>query len=318
MSLRVQKAAALMTVQDGGRYGFQRFGLPESGPMDWWAFQAANLLVGNARSQAGIELGFSSAEISVETSGLIACCGAGYDLFVNGHKMPLWMSIWVKAGDKLQFEKGSGGNWAYLGVTGGIQTPEWMGSRSAYLRAGLGKRIQDGDLLPLIEGGGNFRQLAGSTLEPQLRPAYTQHPRLRVILGPHDARFTSASITDFWSEAYAISERSDRMGYRLQGKPLVHHRGADLLSQGIVLGEIQVPADGQPIVMMPDHPTTGGYTSIGTVARVDLPLLAQAALSSAQIRFQPCSVSSAQDALAGVLDALDEGIESEEDEWQLL
>jgi antagonist of KipI len=318
MNLFVSKAAALMTVQDGGRFGYQRFGLPESGPIDWWAFQAVNRLVGNTSSQACVEMGFTSAELVIEGAGLIAACGAGYELFINECKMPLWMAIWVKSGDKICLEKCPGGNWVYLGVSGGIQTPAWMGSRSFYLRAGIGKRIEVGDSLPRTDNDGQFRQLAGHTLDQSARPTYAQHPVLRVILGPHQARFTSESIKTLWSGVYSISPKSDRMGYRLQGTPLLHQQGADLVSQGMVLGEIQVPADGQPIVMMPDHPTTGGYACIGTVARVDLPLLAQAELGSAQIQFQPCTVSLAQSELLTALDALEKGLQTEEDTWQLL
>jgi antagonist of KipI len=248
MSLFVSKAAALMTIQDGGRYGFQRFGLPESGPMDWWAFQAANRLVGNSDHEACIEMGFSSAEMFMNRPDLIAACGAGYDLFINERKMPLWMAIWVKSGDKLNLEKRPGGNWVYLGVSGGIRTPKWMGSRSVSPRASLGKGIEVGDLLPLSDSDGRIRQLAGCVLDPFARPAYRQNPIVRVILGPHQDRFTTESVADFWEGFYLISPRSDRMGYRLQGTPLVHRHGADLISQGMVIGEIQVPADGQPIV----------------------------------------------------------------------
>ncbi|MFN2305210.1 MAG: biotin-dependent carboxyltransferase family protein [Anaerolineales bacterium] len=318
MRLLVGKASVLMTIQDGGRFGFQRFGVPESGPMDWWAFRAANHLVDNHPQQACVEIGFSSAELIMEGEDLIAACGAGYQLFINGRNMPLWMAIWVKHGDKLSLEKVPGGNWVYLGISGGIQTKAWMGSRSFYARARLGQKIYVSKALPLSENHQGDRSRAGAQFDNNAYPAYGRDPVVRIILGPHQDRFTSESMADLCSGSYRVSPRSDRMGYRLQGQTLLHNKGADLVSQGMALGEIQIPADGQPLVMMPDHPTTGGYTCIGTVAKVDLPLLAQAEFGLATIQFQLIEVKPAQSALVNALDALRNGLQTEEDAWQHL
>lgn len=318
MSLLVNEAALFMTIQDRGRWGFHRFGLPESGPMDWWAFQGVNHLVGNTTARACVEIGFSSAEMIAEEESLMSLCGCGFRTYLNGREIPLWMAFLVRAGDRLTIEKVDGGNWAYLAVQGGIRSQSWMGSRSVNFRAELGQMIQKGDRLPIGSMESASRQRSGRSLPTASRPGYNLNPLVHVIPGPHVARFDAASLKLFWEQPYTVSSRSDRMGYRLIGGPLVHTQGADLVSQGMLSGEIQVPGDGQPIVMMPDHPTTGGYTCIGTVTKFDLPLLAQAQPGESQIRFQPIEVSSAQNRLAEVLKHLNSPIEGQEDIWHYL
>jgi antagonist of KipI len=315
MTLIVESPALMMTVQDQSRNGYQRYGLPESGPMDWWAFRGANTLVGNAVDCACLEIGFSSAVITVGVDALMALCGTGYRLSINRKDLPLWMAFRVKKGDVLHLEKIPGGNWSYLAVSGGILTPKWLGSRSAYPRAGLGRRLISGDQLPLSTAVGEKLPLAGDTILKGARPPYGDYMELRVVLGPYQDRVTRASHEIFSSSFYYLSSQSDRMGYRLKGPALKHNRGADIVSQGITLGEIQVPADGMPIVMMPDHPTTGGYTCIGTVARVDLPLLVQAQPDETEIRFTWVDVVDAQKALRKAVEALETAIPQKEDLW---
>lgn len=315
MTLTVKQAALLMSVQDAGRFGYQRYGMPESGPMDWWAFRAANRLVGNNPEVACVEIGFSDAEISVEQRVLLAAAGSGYQLVVNARPLPLWMSFIAKPGDRLRFMKTSGGSWVYLAAAGGVQSTVWMGSRSTFLAAGLGKKLAKGDQLPLSVSAGEGAAMAGTIVPKSQRPNYADSVSVRVILGHHQVRFTPSSRTKFWESAYSVSTQSDRMGYRLEGAPLNHTHGADLVSQGMVLGQIQVPGNGQPIVMMPDHPTTGGYTWIGTVAKVDLPLLTQLPLGGGTLYFQPCEVEEAQSAWAAAIKAVDSTTTMEEDLW---
>lgn len=322
MTITVEKAALLMTIQDLGRFGSQRYGMPQSGPMDWCAFYGANLLVGNEPNAASIEIGFSSTVIFVEVSTLMAVCGAGFRLYVNDREMPLWMAVWVNQGDRLQIEQVGGGNWVYLAVAGGILSKMWLGSRSVYPRAGLGRLIQDGDRLPVGVPTGvptdAARLLAGHSIPFNARPVYQRDPVVRAIPGPHQDRFQPSSLALFWEQPFFVSPQSDRMGYRLSGPQLSHTQGADLISQGMVMGEIQVPVDGKPIVMMADRPTTGGYTSIATVARVDLPLFAQAQPGLSELRFTPIDVSAAQSSLAVFVDQLEAGVEIEEETWKKL
>ncbi|MCB2209329.1 biotin-dependent carboxyltransferase family protein [bacterium] len=318
MTLLVENAALMMTVQDSGRLGYQRFGLPESGPMDWIAHRAANTLVGNPVDAASIEIGFSSASLITESDTVLSACGAGYRLTVGGRALPLWFSFRVRTGERITLEKIDGGNWVYLAAAGGLLTPSRMGSRSTYARAGLGRRLAEGDRLPLALAPGGTLDLAGRAVDEVMRPAYGNGEgdlTLRVVMGPHLDRFAASSLETFQSETYYLSSNADRMGYRLQGPTLAHCEGADIVSQGMVCGEVQVPGDGASIVMMPDHPTTGGYTCIATVIRADLPLLAQAEPGRTPLRFEAVSAMDARAAYRDRLMMIAKDQETEEDRW---
>ena len=316
MSLVIERPSALMSIQDLGRTDYTRFGLQESGPMDWWAHRAANRLVGNPPGAACLEIGFTHAIFSLDADVLLAVCGAGYAVWVNQRPIPLWTAFLARKGDRVILEKVAGGNWVYMSVSGGLNTPKRLGSRSTNRRAGLGDVLAEGDTLPIVPAEHSLLSLAGSTLPETCRPDYPLNPILRAIPGPHMDRFTPESLNAFQNTAYLLTSRSDRMGYRLSGEELTHVRGADLVSQGMVLGEVQVPGDGQPIVMMPDHPTTGGYTCIATVARCDLPLLAQAPLGEAQVRFKPVEIEPARIVFVTTVRQIDAGIQRPEEEWR--
>ena len=316
MSLWIEQAALMMTVQDLGRFQYQRFGLPESGPMDRWAQRAANRLVGNSLEEACLEVGFSSAIFRAETDTVLAVTGAGYRLTVNARPLPLWMSFQAKAGDRIELEKVDGGNWAYLAAAGGMLTSVRMGSRSTYARGGLGTPLTAGERVPLGFPARRNEALAICSLPVNCRPNYTMDSiTLRVIPGPHQHRFIEDALAAFTGKPYTLSARSDRMGYRLSGEILGHRTGADLVSQGMAFGEVQVPGDGQPIVMMPDHPTTGGYTCIGTVIQADLPLLAQVQPERTAIRFEWADVATGQALYRQMIENIDNGIKTEEAEW---
>lgn len=319
MTLRVEQAPLMLTVQDGGRVQYLRFGLPKSGPMDRWAHQAANGLVGNAPETACLELGFSTAVLLAEVDAVLAVTGAGFRLTLNARPLPLWMNFYARAGDRIVLEKVTGGNWAYLAAAGGMMTQSWLGSRSTYARGGLGQPLAAGERIPIGNSASRVRAFAIRSLPEKSRPMYSVDELiLRVIPGPHHQRFTREALELFTRQGYLLSTRSDRMGYRLQGAALQHRDGPDLASQGMALGEIQVPGDGQPIVMMPDHPTTGGYTCIGTVIGVDLPLLAQAQPEWTMIHFEWTDVYAAQSLYRETLLQIDKGIQSEEVDWLYL
>lgn len=315
MSLVIETPAALMSIQDLGRTGYARFGMPESGPMDWWAHRAANRLTGNSPKVACLEVGFSSATLHTNEDVILAACGAGFRVWVNQCQIPLWMTFFVQKGSLVTLEKVAGGNWVYLAASGGLETPIWLSSHSTNLRAGLGKRFKKGDVLSVGPIKKQAIALAGRFLPANCRPSYKSTPLLRAIPGPHTSLFTPESREGFWEREYLVTSRSDRMGYRLAGDALQHIHGADLISQGMALGEIQVPGDGQLIVMMPDHPTTGGYTSIATVSRCDLPLLAQAPFGEARVRFELITASEAQGLLRETVKQIDDGIQFPEEEW---
>ena len=315
MTLIIERTAFFMSVQDTGRFGFQRFGVPESGPMDWIALRCANLLVGNGCQAACLEVGFSSATITLHQDTLMAVCGAGYRVTLNSREIPLWMAVKARGGSRLHLERTGAGNWAYLSIHGGIRSPLRMGSRSDAPRYGIGHRLAAGDELLTTSKLDPPLQYAGRSIPVKARPPYASDQPIRVVPGPHSARFLPASLDDFWEGTFTIQTNSDRMGYRLNGPVLKHHANADIVSQGLVTGEIQVPADGQPIVMMPDHPTTGGYACIGTVTTIDLPLLAQSAFLDAKMRFTPITAAAAQSLLQQGIEKIDSSISEQEEPW---
>ncbi len=298
MTILLQSAGYLTSIQDAGRFGYEKFGVPSAGPMDRFALLAVNLLVGNRRDAACLEFGMGGPEMVFGDDCLIAAGGGGYAPLVNGRRMPCWMAIFVRRGDSVRMEKTHEGNWGYLAVSGGIAVPLLMGSRSTYLKGKIGGLrglpLQDGDLLPVCPQCETYHGLSGRLLPQTCRPAYSQSPLLEVIPGPQEERFTQAGLDTFYNSEYVVSASSDRMGYRLEGAAVEHLSGADLLSDGMCFGSVQVPASGQPIVMMSEHPTTGGYTKIATVASVDLPLLAQCTPGAGRVRFKVTTPEAAQ------------------------
>ena len=298
MALEILEISGLATIQDSGRRGWRQFGVPGSGPMDSFAFHAANALVGNPIECAEVEIGLGDITLQATQDCVLAVTGVGYQLSIYIWEFPLWGSFFVRAGWKIRLNKTDHGMWAYLAVPGGVQTPSILGSRSTYLRGAFGglegRRLQAGDRIKTNGHSHSFYELAGRTLPEEVRPNYQEDPILGVILGPQRDYFTDESIETFLSSEYSLSLTSDRMGYRLEGPPLTRRSNKELISEGMISGVIQVPANGQPIVMMADSPTTGGYPKIGTVANADLPLLAQCAPRKSRIRFQEVTVEEAQ------------------------
>jgi antagonist of KipI len=298
MALEVIDAGNLVTVQDLGRFGFQHFGMPVSGPTDYFSHYAANILVGNSKDAATIEIGLGGLEVITLEEVCIAVCGKGFYLIIDGCIAPLWTSVFLEKDSKLRIDSDGRGSWSYLGVAGGINVPPVLGSKATLVRGRMGgyqgRNITAGDVLILGEIMGNPRANTGRYMPSQIRPAYSMDPVIEVILGPQVEQFTSKAITHLLTEAYEITVKSDRMGYHLQGAPLDHLSSADILSDGLVMGAIQVPSNGQPIIMMADCPTTGGYTKLACVVRADLPLLAQCPMGSGIVRFRETTVTQAQ------------------------
>ncbi|MCD4751807.1 MAG: biotin-dependent carboxyltransferase family protein [Anaerolineaceae bacterium] len=292
MTFKVIEPGFLATVQDIGRTGYQRFGMPVSGGMDSYALAAANLLVDNKVNTAALEFNASGLTLVTNQDCLIAVSGYGIKLFVEQQEFQSWMSIFVREGCRIHIEKTEQGTWGYLAVAGGFTTQPMLGSYSTYLRGSLGgfegRSLQKDDELSVGIPNIDLATGAGRKFPPDKRPSYCASPTLRVILGPQADMFTQKGIQTFLSSDYTITENADRMGYRLIGNIIAHKDKADIISDGIVTGSIQVPANGQPIIMMADHQTTGGYAKIAAVIRADLPLLAQTPPGH-RIRF--CAVS---------------------------
>ena len=312
MSLEVIEVSGLATIQDSGRIGWRRFGVPCSGPMDAFAFRAANALAGNTPNDAVIEIGLGNITFRALHDCVIAIAGVGYALSIYIWDFPLWSSYYVRAGWTIRFNKLDSGMWAYLAISGSFQTQSMLDSCSTYLRGhfgGLdGRQLQVGDVLKSKPPSRAVNQLSARALGTEAQPAYSDDPIVDVIMGPQEKYFTDESIDTFLSSEYLISTTSDRMGYRLSGAALTPRGKAELISEGMTMGAIQIPSNGQPIVMMADCPTTGGYPKIGTIASADLPLVAQCVPNKSSIRFRKTTVTKAQKKYRALMNGLNEGI----------
>ncbi|MFS0559503.1 biotin-dependent carboxyltransferase family protein [Terribacillus sp. 179-K 1B1 HS] len=292
---QVIKPGLLTTFQDLGRTGYQEYGVVVAGAMDDFSLQIANLLVGNSRDEAGLEVTMMGPALKVLKDAVIAITGGNLSPRVNGQPAPMWKSFAVKEGQLIEFGQPLEGIRSYISVAGGFDLPKVMGSKSTFLKAKIGglngRALEKEDIL---YAAGDTHAVTGRSLHYDEVPKYQKEINVRVILGPHQDAFTDEAIQTFLNSAYEVTPQSDRMGYRLNGPELTHETTADIISEAIPLGGIQVPANGQPIILMADRQTTGGYTRIATVIAADIALLAQAA-PGAVIKFEEISVEEAQD-----------------------
>lgn len=293
-AIRILDSGPLATVQDAGRFGYQDRGVPVSGAMDLQAFRIANSLAGNDETAACIEITWGGFQAEFMDRACISVTGADPKPRLNGHVFPCWSGIRVQKGDILETDIAESGCRIYLGVSGGVDVPVVMGSRSTYLRGGfgghLGRALQAGDILPIGRGS---RALIPKCPQGFI-PAYTKNPLIRVVMGPQAETLIPESLNDFLSMPYEVTDRWDRMGYSLKGPVLTHAGQADIVSDGTVFGAIQVPGNGQPIVLMADRQTIGGYAKPAAVVSVDLPILAQL-VPGDSIRFQSVSLWDARE-----------------------
>jgi antagonist of KipI len=297
----------LTTVQDLGRVGMERFGVPAAGGMDWFAMRAANLLVGNPPGAAVLEFAYQGPRLAADRDGLVCVTGGGFHLRIGERGLPGWTAVIVRAGEEITILGDGSGSWGYFAVSGGLAVDAVLGSASTYLRGGFGglegRALRAGDGLYSRDEGSGCPELAGSRLPNGMMPKYEQEIEVRCIPGPQNDWMGEAGMQSFTASLYQLSASSDRMGYRLEGKPIPRRKG-DLLSEGMVFGSIQVPPDGQPIVMMADRPATGGYPKIATIIRADLPKVAQLLPGKGQIRFRLVSVAEAQAAYRKMVEGL--------------
>lgn len=319
MSIKVINGGLMTTVQDSGRYGMQAGGMQVSGVMDYPAALLANLLVGNeadavnapftAPMPAVLESTCVGPELEFEQDALVAVTGGLPEIQIDGMKAAPYRALIVRKGQKMKVCGQRHGMRAYLAIAGGIDVPKVLGSRSTNLKLKLGgfqgRKLTAGDVLPLGEPQDYAqRALAGQAFLRQADGAYVQAQKMwhffeqnpmtvHVVPGPQDEYFSQEELAKFSQAAYVVSNESDRMGYRLSGPPVEKILQQDLITDGIVFGSIQIPPNGQPIIMLADHQTTGGYPKLATVATVDLPLLAQA-MPGKQVKFQFVAVQAAQ------------------------
>ena len=299
-SLIVARAGMFDTLQDLGRRGFQDLGMPTAGAMDPVGLRLANALVGNAEATAALEISVLGPELRVEAdSARVAVAGpVRLNLTEAPDEAPRPLdsdrSHLLKRGQSLRIGAVDGVSVAYVAVEGGFDLPPFMGSLSTYTRAGLGgldgRKLRDGDVLPLTLAAAPERteQMLAAPFD------YGGGGPVRVVLGPQDDHFSAAGLDAFLSCTYTVTKEADRMGFRLEGPAIAHNeKGADIASDGIAPGAIQVPAAGQPIILLADRQTIGGYTKIAAVISADLPRVGRL-LPGMTLQFAAVSVAEAE------------------------
>ncbi|WP_082233294.1 biotin-dependent carboxyltransferase family protein [Halobacillus massiliensis] len=307
--IKVIKDGLLTSIQDLGRTGYQKYGVISSGSMDTYAHRIANILIGNEEKAATIEITLLGPEIKFEEDALISLCGGDLSPQINGKNIRMWKPIYIEKGATLKFGKPRSGCRAYLAIAGGLDIPEVMESQSTYLRAELGgfkgRALSSGDEIlfqsslskeqkQFVEGKGftESKWMVSSSMIPD----YSPRPVVSIIEGPQFDWFDEISQKSLFTEPFKVSSQSDRMGYRLNGPSLSLEEKKELISEAVAFGSIQVPADGNPIILLADRQTTGGYPKIGQAASVDLPAITQVKPGE-QISFKKITLEEAQLAL---------------------
>jgi biotin-dependent carboxylase-like uncharacterized protein len=289
MTIKVNQPGLLTTVQDTGRFGEYDIGMPPSGAMDVFSYQVGNYLVGNEEGSAGLEVTYFGPELEFTEDAVIAITGAEMPPKINGEEASTWETLKVEAGDVLSFDYLKNGARSYLAVAGGIEVPEFLGSRSTYTLIGLGglegRALQDGDELKIGEARDGAEGRVGMALDEGQIPAYASETELRVIIGLASYRLTEAGMEEFLGTEWTVTPDADRVGYRYKGGELefvereqpagAGAEQANVVDFGYPVGSIQIPGGVEPIVLMNDAVTGGGYATIGTVISVDRDKLAQ-------------------------------------------
>ncbi|PET23244.1 KipI antagonist [Bacillus cereus] len=290
MDVEVLHAGMFTTVQDLGRSYYQQFGVPVGGAMDKNALRLINMLVGNEENEAGLEMTILGPKLLIKKTTLLAIGGVDMEPLLNGERIPLWRPILAEEGSMLCFGKVKSGCRAYVTFAGGIHIEGTMGSKSTYIRAAIGgiegRMLKKGDYFQIgaqPEMANRFIQDLQKderiktkwAINNSVLPKYKKHPKLRVIADFEYDQFTEESRKAFFTKEYKVSNYADRMGYRVEGEVLNRIEEKEILSSPVTFGTIQVPNGGQPIILMADRQTTGGYPRMGNIISVDLPLLAQ-------------------------------------------
>ena len=277
MGFTVTIPGLLTTIQDEGRFGYGKYGVSPSGPMDLKAFRIANILVGNEWNESALEATILGPTLTFDADAVIALTGADMDARLNDNACPMYRSVAVRAGDQLRFGAVKTGCRTYIAFAGGLDVPLMMGSRATAIQNQIGgfqgRKLAKGDYI-----GIRTTQKALKHYENRSAPlpdSYAGERTVRVILGPQDHAFTETGLQTFLNSPYSVGKDFDRMGYRLDGPVIEHIEDGNIISDGMATGAIQVPTSGQPIIMMAERQTTGGYTKIATVISVDLPIVAQ-------------------------------------------
>ncbi|MFC5602058.1 biotin-dependent carboxyltransferase family protein [Sporosarcina koreensis] len=290
--IAVSKPGIHDTIQDLGRSGYQKFGVVAGGVMDSFSHRVANMLVGNDETEATLEMTLVGPRLLFEVDALIAIGGGDLSPNIEGLPVPMWKPVFIRKGSELRFGAARAGSRSYLAVAGGFHVPVVLGSLSTYVKAGLGgvdgRTLQKGDSLhvapPSVLSRNLKEKLASSMpfhatdwqIAQKLLPNLSNHYEIRVMSGRQYELFDEESQERFWNEPFTVSSQSDRMGYRISGPALQLIEPMEMVSEAVTYGSIQVPQDGNPIILAADRQTTGGYPKIGQMATIDFTKLAQA------------------------------------------
>jgi antagonist of KipI len=299
MSVFVERAGFLSSVQDLGRIGFREFGVSSGGALDPFGLRVANLLVGNDEGAAGLEITLGGLQLRFENERVVAWCGGDFDVRIGSRVLPAGHAGAVSAGEKLKIGAPKTGCRSWLSISGGIDVEPVLGSRSTDLRAGFGgfegRSLRDGDVLPLDMWAGSPIPATGIsswTAPHDWVSAAKPKPILRFIRGVDWNRFNASTLQLLTSEAFAVSPDSDRMGVRLEGPALERVDKSDLISEAVAPGTIQVPPSGNPILLLGDCQTIGGYPKMAHVITVDFSVAAQLRAGD-HVRFSEVSLADA-------------------------
>ncbi len=312
MSIKISKQGMLTTLQDGGRHGFRSMGIGTGGAMDVFAMAVSNFLVGNYDTAAVLEINFPGPEILFQQNAIISLAGADLSASINSDPLPLWRPFFVKKDSLLKFKKPVHGARTYLAVQGGWQSDKWLGSYSTHLQVSagghLGRPLQKDDVILFKED--NFSLVGDKILNwhishKETEKIYQPANSIRCIKSIEWDMLGEASKQNFEENNFEITSQSDRMGYRLNGEGLSPGQPAELISSAVDAGTIQLLPDGNLIVLMADHQTTGGYPRIASVLKADLPKLSQARPGQ-KISFKTVTVTEAEDALISMEQVLTE------------
>lgn len=296
MELIIRKAGMLTSVQDLGRWGYQSSGVPVAGAMDLPALRIGNAMLGNPEGAAALEVTLLGPEIEVKGSGAAVFAGADLGFSVNGASVGSWQAVVLNDGDVITFKgpkgKGCRGN---LCFAGGVDIPPVMNSRSTYIRAKIGgiegRALKIGDVIKIGEPSVLWKKLEGFCLPADLDPTPDEAAPLAIITGLQEDAFTEEGKKLLFESEYTITAESDRMGCRLEGAKIEHtEKGADIVSDAIPLGAVQIPGHGMPIIMLADRQTTGGYTKIGVLAPLSMEALVQK-MPGSKVRFRRADVT---------------------------
>lgn len=296
MELIIRKAGMLTSVQDLGRWGYQSSGVPVAGAMDLPALRIGNAMLGNPEGAAALEVTLLGPEIEVKGGGAAVFAGADLGFSVNGRAIGSWQAVVLKEGDLISFSgpKGAGCRGS-LCFAGGVDVPPVMKSRATYMRAKIGgvegRALKSGDIVKVGEPAPLWKRLDGFRLPAEIIPSAAADAPLAIITGLQQEAFTEEGRKLLFEAEYLITAESDRMGCRLEGPKIEHtEKGADIVSDGIPLGAVQIPGHGMPIIMLADRQTTGGYTKIGVLTPLSIEALVQK-LPGMKVRFREAGVA---------------------------